>query len=71
MIVKAQLENGKVVIRTKPSHSGRDKQHAILVELDTSRENMVKMQGKMKKYFHAHMNQDTLVLDDEIEDQRW
>jgi hypothetical protein len=73
MILKVQYSKSanRIYITSKPSHSGRDKQHAVNHEMEPSKELLNKLQGKENAYFHAHMKEDTLVLDDQIEDQRW
>jgi len=73
MIIKVQYSRAanKIYITSKPSHSGRDRQHSVYFEDTPTKELLVKMQGKDTAFFHAHKNQDSLVIDDKIEDQRW
>jgi hypothetical protein len=73
MIVKITHSKSanKIYITSKPSHRGQDKQHAINFEEEPNIELIKKMQGKETAFFHAHLKEDSLVIDDMIEDQRW
>ena len=73
MIIKViySKKDNKIYIKSKPSHSGRDRQHGIEYEDRPSNEMLNKLQGKNIAYFHAHMKEDSLVIDDIIDDQRW
>jgi hypothetical protein len=72
MIVKVVLlDSGNLTIRTKPSHRGKDREHAVDIVIKPIASVLVKLNGKKIAYFHAHLKEDTLVLDDIIADQRW
>lgn len=73
MIVKVQANKdiGKVYISTKPSHSKKDKEHAINYTGDLTDEIAFKMRGKTQMYFHAHWKERMLILDNEVEEQQW
>jgi hypothetical protein len=73
MIIKVQynkIEN-KIYFKSKPSHNGRDRQYIIDHKEAPSGEMLNKLQGKRVGYFHAHMKEDSLVVDDKIDDQMW
>jgi hypothetical protein len=73
MIIKvifSKIDN-KIYFKSKPSHSGRDKQHHVDFEQEPTKEILEKLAGKNVAYFHAHLSQDLLVLDDRIDDQQW
>lgn len=73
MIVKVLYSKtaNRIYITSKPSHNGRDKQHAIDYEEEPTAGMLKVMQGKEMAYFHAHLKEDSLVVDDKIDDQQW
>jgi len=73
MIIKViySKKDNKIYIKSKPSHSGRDRQYIIDYEDEPSKEMLQKLQGKNTAFFHAHMKENALVIDDIINDQNW
>jgi hypothetical protein len=73
MIIKILFSkiDHKIYFKSKPSHNGRDRQYNIEFEQEPTKELLDKMMGKNIAYFHAHMKEDLLVLDDKIENQQW
>lgn len=73
MIVKVRYSqsDNKIFITSKPAHSGRDRQHAVSIDFEPSEAILRKLAGKPVAYFHAHLKEDSLVLDDRIDDQQW
>jgi hypothetical protein len=73
MIVKVLYSKSanRIYFTSKPSHNGRDREHSVDFESEPTHELFMKLQGKDFAFFHAHMKEDTLVLDDKIDDQHW
>ena len=73
MIIKViySKTDNRIYFKSKPSHNGRDRQYNIDYEQEPAKIILEKMQGKNIAFFHAHMKEDSLVLDDKIDDQQW
>jgi hypothetical protein len=73
MIIKVlySKKDKKIYITSKPSHRGQDRQHAVDIEQEPTKDFLLKMQGNEVAFFHAHLKEDLLVIDDRIDDQQW
>jgi hypothetical protein len=73
MIIKVLYSKtaNRIYITSKPSHNGRDRQHTVNYEEEPTTEMLNILQGKEVAYFHAHLKEDSLVIDDKIDDQHW
>lgn len=74
MIVKVTLlraQDGKFTmeINSKPRHQRGE--HEVSFSGPAGEHLLKKLAGKSHAYFHAHLHEDNLVLDDEVTGQTW
>ena len=75
MIVKVVLQLfdsvPEVHIVSKPTKNRHEKEFGVNYRERATPEMLKKMDDRHVRYFHAHKEQDVLILDDEIPDQNW
>ena len=58
-----------IEIRSKPRHQRGE--HEVEYDGVADLKLLEKLKGRQKVYFHAHLKEDQLVVDDEVEGQNW